>query len=877
MKRFILIDAYALIHRAYHALPPLSKNGESVNAVFGFSSILIKTISEFKPDYIAAAFDMPEPTFRHKEYKEYKATRPEAPPDLYSQVPKVKEVLRAYKIPVYEKSGYEADDIIGTISKKLKGEDVELMILTGDMDTLQLVDNNTKVYMPKRGLSEPIIYDEKKVIERFEGLKPSQMVDFKGLKGDPSDNIPGIKGVGEKTAIDLMNRYKSIEGLYGAIDKDRAAGISDSLMEKLKTGRKMAFFSKKISILDQNVPIKFSLKDNEFGKFDKNKLIVVFKDFGFTRLIERLQSAGEQGTLMAPAQAAIKIKYKKNPQNLNFPDNQEIYLAYKLKDNGGLELLAIADDKDIYILENNFFRQRRIRPWRTSVLKILADKKTKKTSYDFKPLIKALWEEGINLKGSEFDATIAAYVLNPGERGYDIEKLAVQEFGEIISGDSADVLALKINVLKRLKPVLSARLMVTETENIFKEIEMPLISVLAKMEAVGIQLNSKELGKLGGKLEKELGVLEKEIYKLAGEEFNINSPQQLAEIIFGKLKIAGALKGGRIKKTPGGALSTNAGELEKLKPQHKIIDYILNYRELAKLKSTYTDALIDLADKNSRVHTTFNQTGTATGRLSSQDPNLQNIPARGDWAEKIRGTFMAEQGFKFVSVDYSQIQLRIIAALANDKKMIEAFAKGLDIHKFTAAEINNVPINKVTPEMRFAAKELNFGIIFGMGAQSFAESAKISREQAEKFIGEYLRDFSGVAEYMEKLKDDARKNGFAATFLGRRRYLPELNSPNYMLRSQAERIAINMPIQGLEADIMKRAMIAVDNWIQRENYGDDLRMLLQVHDELLFEIKENLITEATPKIIELMEGVIKLKVPILAEAKVGDNWAKMYA
>ncbi|MCX6813685.1 MAG: DNA polymerase, partial [Candidatus Azambacteria bacterium] len=520
---------------------------------------------------------------------------------------------------------------------------------------------------------------------------------------------------------------------------------------------------------------------------------------------------------------------------------------------------------DIYILENNF----------SNIAGIISDKKIKKTSYDFKSLIKAFWKEGINLGGLDFDLTIAAYVLNPGERSYEIEKLSLKEFGESILGDSIEILALKIDTLKRLKPILSAQLIVTETEGVFKEIERPLISVLSKMEIIGIKLDGKKLEKISKQLENNLKDLEKEIYKLAGEKFNINSPRQLAEILFIKLKIPGARKDGRIKKTPGGALSTNAGELEKLRNRHNIIDYILKYRELVKLKSTYADALPNLTDENNRIHTTFNQAGTATGRLSSQDPNLQNIPARGSWGDKIRKTFIAESGFKFISVDYSQIQLRIIAALANDKKMIAAFEKRLDIHKFTASEINNVSIDKVTPEMRFAAKELNFGIIYGMGSQSFSEAARISRERAEKFINEYLKDFSGIARYVERLKDEARKNGFAATLFGRRRYLPELNSPNYMLRSQAERMAINMPIQGLEADIVKKAMIEIDNWAQKENYGGDFKMLLQVHDELLFEVKENLVKKVAPKIVKIMGGVIKLKVPIIAEAKVGNNWVQL--
>ena len=873
MKKFILIDAYALIHRAYHALPPLTtKSGELVNAVFGFTSILIKVLNEFKPDYIAAAFDLPEPTFRHKVYKEYKATRSEAPPDLYIQIPKVREILEAFKIPIYEKIGYEADDIIGTISKKLTGKNIEILILTGDMDTLQLVNDDIRVYTPKRGLNDPIIYDEKKIEERFKGLKPGQLNDFKGLKGDPSDNIPGVKGIGEKTAISLLNRYKTLEKLYEAIKKGKVTGISDSVMEKLKAGKESAFFSKKLVTLYQDVPIDFSLKENEFGKFNKDKLLEVFKDLGFVSLIERLKSAGGQGVLIMPVKTVAKIKYKKIPRDLNWrelnrelKEAEEIFLSYRLKAGGSLESVAVSDGKNIYLLEGDF----------SNIAEILSDKKIKKTGYDFKSLIRALWKENLNLEGLGFDATIAAYVLNPGERVYEIEKLIMQEFGEASPVIPEDSLVFKAGALKELKSILSARLIATETECVFREIEMPLIPVLSKMENFGIKLNSVKLEKISRQLRDKLKDLEKEIYKLAGEKFNINSPQQLAEVLFIKLKIPGARKGGRIKKTPGGAPSTQAGELEQLRDRHKIIDFILRYRELAKLKSTYTDALPNLIDENNRLHTTFNQAGTVTGRLSSQEPNLQNIPARGDFSDEIRGAFIAEAGFKFISVDYSQIHLRIIAALANDKKMIEAFAKGLDIHKFTASEINNVPIDKVTPEMRFAAKELNFGIIYGMGSQSFAEAAKISREKAGQFMDEYLKDFSGVARYIEKLKDEAHKNGFAATLFGRRRYLPELNSLNYMLRSQAERMAINMPIQGLEADIVKKAMIEVNNWIQKGSYDDKIRMLLQVHDELLFEVKENLVKEAAPKIMELMESVIKLKVPIIAESKVGNNWGEL--
>ena len=888
MKKFILIDSHALIHRAYHALPPLTtKSGELVNAVYGFTSILIKTISNFKPDYIVAAFDSPEPTFRHKEYKEYKATRVKAPDDLYAQIPRVKEILTAFNIPIFEKSGFEADDIIGTISKNLKRKDIEVLILTGDTDNFQLIGKNIKVlYSPPSASKEQIIYDAKRVEERFEGLKPEQLIDFKGLKGDPSDNIPGIKGVGEKTAIMLLQRFGTIENLYKAVEKNKINGISALVLEKLKTGKDAAFFSKKLATIKQNVPLKFDLKKSQFGKFNKEKLFNILRELGFVSLIDRLSASArggsasggkegqtaKQGTLLMPSAPTKKIKHFKVPQEINFINllkelsgKKEIYLAYRLTEVGDLSSLAIDDGKNTYLIEKEF----------SNVSIILENENIKKIGHDLKPLIKSLWRLNIDLKGINFDTTIAAYIFEPGERSYEIKKLAAKEFGENLPDESKENLIAEADIIGRLKQVLSKKLIATETERVFKEIEMPLIPVLARMEFLGIKVDSQKLKALKKNLDKELKRTEEKIYELAGEKFNINSPRQLSKILFLKLEISGALKGGRIRKTPGGALSTEASELEKLRPYHKIVDYILKYRELAKLKSTYTDSLIKLADGNGRIHTTFNQVGTASGRLSSQEPNLQNIPAHGGWGDEVRKSFIAEKGYKLLSIDYSQIHLRIIAALANDKKMMEAFKKGLDIHKFTAAEINNVPIDKVTSEMRFAAKALNFGIIYGMGAQSFSESANISKERAKEFIFEYLKDFSGVAQYIKKLQDEARKYGYTVTLFGRRRYLPGLNSPYPMFRSQAERIAINMPIQGLEADIMKKAMIAVDKWLMKEEKESDIRMLLQVHDELLFEVKENLVAEAAPKIAELMESVIKLKVPIIAEAKVGDNWGKL--
>ena len=892
-KKLILIDSHALIHRAYHALPPMAaKTGELVNAVYGFTSIFIKTVSDFKPDYIVAAFDAPEPTFRHEEYEGYKATRAEAPADLYAQIPRVKEILQAFGVPIFEKSGFEADDIIGTVSEKLRGKDVEVLILTGDMDNLQLIGGNIKVlYAPPSAAKEQLVYDAKRVAERFEGLSPEQLTDFKGLKGDPSDNIPGVKGIGEKTAISLLNQFGTIEKLYTAIEKGKVEGISPAVLEKLKSGKDAAFFSKKIGTIKTDVPVKFDLKKSEFGKFNKEKLFGLLRELGFVSLIERLrttgsprQRRGEQGTLLMAAVPAKKIKYLKAASGADvkkmlkeLAESGELFIAYRLDESGGLRALAVAGGRDIYYIGREFFSLREISRRETSICDIFEDKNIKKTGHDFKPLIKALRREDMNLGGIDFDTMIAAYILNSGERSYEAEKLAIKELGETFPAGEEENLAAEADAIRRLKPVLAEKLVATETEKVFRDIEMPLIPVLAEMELLGIKVFGKKLANLKKTLESELAKLEGEIFKLAGQNFNINSPQQLSEILFIKLKIPGARAGGRIKRTAGGAFSTEAGELEKLRPQHKIIDFILKYRELAKLKSTYTDSLIGLIDKKGRIHTTFNQAGTASGRLSSQEPNLQNIPAHGTWGDEVRKAFIAEKGYKFLSVDYSQIHLRIIAALANDKKMMEAFKNGLDIHKFTASEINNVPIDRVTPEMRFSAKALNFGIIYGMGAQSFSESAGISKEKARDFIAEYLKDFSGVARYIEKLQDEARERGYTTTLFGRRRYLPELKSPNPMLRAQAERIAINMPIQGLEADIMKKAMIAIAEWLRGSGYCGDARMLLQVHDELLFEVKEKLVKKIAPEIVKLMESVIELSVPIAAEAKSGDNWGELRA
>ncbi|MEK7123985.1 MAG: DNA polymerase I, partial [Patescibacteria group bacterium] len=708
-KTLILIDANALIHRAYHALPPLStKKGEIVNAVYGFASVFLKILREFKPDYVLAAFDLPAPTFRHLEYKEYKAHRPKTPEDLSAQFSRVKEVLAVFGVPVLEKAGFEADDVIGTVAEKIKKEKspVQTVIVTGDLDTLQLVGENTKVCALKKGVSETVIYDEKAVAERF-GLKPERLVDFKGLKGDPSDNIPGVKGIGEKTASVLIQKFGNLENLYAALEKEPSEklGISKNIFEKLIKEKEAAFFSKKLATIERNVPIEFNLSDCETEKYDKNKAVKLFEELGFFSLVKRLQFNGE-GTSNAPETGVERApksvsggKIEIIGQKKDFKKLKTLYagvekegcLAIGISEPAGdlfaeLKLIAAVSEAVVFEIPFSFLKGEK------KLVEILEDEKIKKIGHNLKAILKILAKNGVELKGFCFDVMLAVYLLNPGERDYSLPKIIFREFGEAPSQEDSRA---GVGGLFSLKNLLLKKIKEGGLEKVFFEIEMPLIPILATTEENGFKINSRMLNELSKEVGAEIAELEKKIFKEAGAEFNVNSPKQLSEILFQKLKIE--TKGLR-KTAGGGAVSTQASELEKLAGRHKIIDLILKYRELAKLKTTYLDALPPLADKNGKIHITFEQTITATGRLSSRDPNLQNIPAGGDWAKKIRSAFLAQEGFVLAAFDYSQVELRIAAALSGDEKMIKAFAEGKDIHTLTAAEINNVPEEKVTPE-----------------------------------------------------------------------------------------------------------------------------------------------------------------------------------
>ncbi len=883
-KKLILIDGNAIIHRSYHALPPLmTKSGELVNAVYGFASTILSVIFKFQPDYILATFDLAGPTFRHEEYKEYKATRTKAPDELYAQIERVKEVVSAMGIPIYEKAGFEADDVIGTMIRKSENDyaDIENIIVTGDLDTVQLVSEKTQVYTMRRGLTDSVMYDEAKVFERY-GLKPSQIIDYKGLRGDPSDNILGVKGIGEKTASSLLQKYGTIEGVYENLNE-----IKGSVKEKLERDKMQAIQSKSLATIRTDVPVELNLEEAKTHEFDRQKLVKLFQELNFFSLIKRIPNNDANlqinaNPLIANDVQGIKdFKYEliTDDKAEEFFENLSAQKEIAIVIRGGAEGVAFSWKTG----RASFVKLKAIS---YKLKAILENENINKIGYDLKNSIKILKQNNINLKGEMYDVMLGAYMLNPGAK-MDLPRLVLEQLGEeIVSEKKKGQLGLEMETSEeiankecktadyiwKLKDIFSqkiAKISVEQKkednlENVFSKIEMPLVKILAEMETHGVKLNTIIFKGIAEKINARIINLEKNIYELAGIEFNINSPKQLAEILFVKLQIPTA----DIKKGKTG-FSTASAELQKIKGEFKIAEKIEEYREIFKLKTTYLDALPLLVDENSRIHTTFNQAVTATGRLSSSEPNLQNIPIRTDLGQLLRVAFEAEAGYKLVSADYSQIDLRAVAHVSGDKKMIELFHAGSDIHTATASEINKVSLSQVTQKMRSSAKALNFGVIYGMSVFGFSVSAGISRDDAKRFIDAYFEKFTGVAQYMKSTKEFAKINGFVETEMGRRRYIPEINSSNFMVQNSAERMAINMPIQGMSADIVKLAMIVV---YEEYKNNPDVKIILQVHDEIILEVKEEIAEEVGRKVKEIMEGVYKLKVPLVVDVKAGDNW-----
>ena len=873
MKKFVIVDGNAIIHRAYHAIPPLTrKDGQIVNAVYGFTSMLLKVWTQLRPEYLAVTFDMAGKTFRHEKYEKYKATRVKADQDLYDQIPMVHEVVETFNIPIYEREGFEADDVIGTIAKKIDGE-VETYIVTGDMDAIQLITDTTKIYTLRKGMSDIVIYDEAKAEERY-GFGSKLLVDYKSLAGDSSDNIPGVVGVGQKTATDLIQNFGNLENIYKALEKEDPR-IKIPVQKKLIADKENAFLSKELAQIDCDVPkLDFDLEKCHFHDFDKEKVIKLFQDYEFVSLLKRVP--GMQGVKTPASAGTENVKIKK--MEFIEIDNKEIVkkLVKNIKDKKlfacsavtqtELELLVIVENRGYYI-KNKFV---------DNFIEIFDDPEVELVGIDLKKLIRALMDT-VEIKNKLFDVMIASYLLSPGSRTHDATSIVLKILGkslvasskqESLFGIDAHALASELYLIAQSVTKLREELEKTNNLGLMQQIEMPLIFVLAEMEHNGIAIDEKKLKELSDNVGGEIKKLTAEIYKLAGEEFNIASTLQLREILFDKLELP--TEG--IKKGKTG-YSTNSEQLEKLRAIHPIIEKIESFREVTKLQNTYIDVLPTLVNKKTgRIHTTFNQAVTATGRLSSSEPNLQNIPIRTEMGREIRKAFVAEKGNSLVVADYSQIELRIVASLAKDKKMMEIFDKGLDIHKATAAAINGVKLEEVTKEMRRAAKEVNFGVLYGMGSFGLSRRTGIPVWQAKEFIQKYFEQFSSVKKYIDTTLAFTKKEGYCETLFGRRRYLPELNSKNFQIRAAAERMATNHPVQGTAADLMKMAMIEVYKAVKNEK---GVKMLLQVHDELVLEVERGLERKISTLVDKTMEEVVKLNVPVVVDVHHGQKWGEI--
>ena len=876
----IIIDGNALIHRSFHALPTTMKrqDGKTTNAVYGFTSFLLKAIQEFKPRYAVVTFDEAAPTFRHEAYVEYKANRVKAPDELYEQIPLAREVLEAFEIPIFSKAGFEADDLIGTICQKVKKEKgLVSYIITGDMDTLQLVDDKVKVYTMSRGLSDPVIYDADKIKERY-GLLPTQVIDYKALRGDPGDNIPGVKGIGEKTAVGLLNEYGTLENLYKNLDAaEKEKKASPRIISLLREQKESAFFSQELATIDIKAPLEFDLKKAELN-FSREKVADIFAAMEFRSLINRLPAHGESDrakTLPIKKETITKSTEIKNAKELaDFlaAISKEKIFAFNLEIESDGRIMGASfawKNNEAYYLPLAQSAQSGLFSAETSWLKklkpLFENDDIKKIGQDMKLAWRRLAENDIELRGLDFDTMIVSYLLDPGRRRHDLETLAFLEFGlEKLPTEKGAEAA----ILVRLQEALAPRLKKNKLLDLYENIERPLIPILGRMEKTGIALDKKFLAEFSKKLAKRLQELEKEIHAQAGMAFNINSTKQLKEVLFEKL----ALPTKNIKKSKTG-FSTAEDELDKLEEFHPIITLLKEYRELNKLQNTYVNALPLLADKKSRIHTTFNQTIAATGRLSSTEPNLQNIPVKTELGREIRRAFVAGPGKKLLSLDFSQIELRLAAHLSKDPVMIKAFEDGDDIHTITAAAINGVKENEVTKKMRREAKAVNFGILYGQGPHGLAQAAGIPFMQAKIFIDKYFDTYRGVKKMMDGFIAEAEKTGESVTMFGRRRPLPEMNSEMMQIRKMSQRMAINTPIQGAAADLMKLAMIKIDEKIRDKNA--EIVSLLQVHDELIFEVDEKRAEHYAKEIKQIMESVHEFQVPIVAEGAIGDNWNEL--
>jgi len=876
--KLMVLDGNSIVNRAFFGVRMLNApDGTPTNAIFGFLNIFARLMNEEKPDAVCVTFDLHAPTFRHKQYELYKAQRKGMPEELAAQMPVLKEVLDAMNVRRYELEGWEADDLIGTITRVCDERGWDSVIVTGDRDSFQLIDGNTSVkhIKTRMGQTEVKLYDEAAFRDEY-GFDPPRIVDLKALMGDSSDNIPGVPGVGEKTAMDLIQRYGSLDGVYRDVD---ALDVKDGVKNKLRAGRESAVMSYELATIRCTAPIDFTPEANLVAPVDNDALWTVFKRLGLRRFIEsygltppKQGGAPAEGKVFtgecvscevedAATLARMKAAIAAAPVAVAFAPDRSL-LAAEPAEGEPAEAYLIRETSPV---------------WREA-MEALCAPEVQKLGHDVKDTMHWLLDQGFGTGGWQFDSALAGYLLDPTASGYEIDRLTEQYCGFVPAAGEPDggqmsLLAEDVQTLAHVTSEAAALFCLEETltpllrerglERVYREIELPLCPVLADMEKAGFLVDREALAAFGEALSARIGELQERIWTLAGGEFNINSPKQLGEVLFEKLLLPAP------KKTKTG-WSTSADVLEKLRPKHEIIGLILQYRELAKLKSTYTDGLLKVIGPDGRIHTSFQMTVTATGRLSSTEPNLQNIPVRRELGGEVRKMFVAPEGKVLVDADYSQIELRLLAHISGDETMREAFLSGYDIHRATAAQVFGVPYDEVTPQMRSSCKAVNFGIVYGISAFSLADDIGVPVREAKAYIDRYLERYHGVREYMENVVKEAKEQGYAATAYGRRRPLPELAASNFAVRSFGERVARNMPIQGTAADVMKLAMIRVFSALRRECPA--AKLILQVHDELIVECPAADADRAAAILKREMESAASFSVPLTADTGVGKSW-----
>lgn len=875
-KTLVIIDGNSIINRAFYALPEMSnKEGLKTNAIYGFTNMLLKIIDTYNPTHISVAFDRKAPTFRHIEFKEYKAGRKKMPDELREQFEPLKDLLDKFNIHRLEIDGYEADDIIGTVSKIAEDNGFKVYIVTGDKDAIQLASNKTTTLITKKGVGEVEEYDYDSVIEKYE-MTPTQFIDLKGLMGDKSDNIPGVPGIGEKTGIKLIKEFSSIEGIFDNIDS-----IKGSTKKKLEENKELAIMSKKLATIIRDVPVEFNLEELEYGNYNTKDILDVFKYLGFTSLIPRIGNLDESEDIVNEANVEIS-KLEDIDEFINkVKENNELIIKTVTREGNILDkrikyIFLSVDGKKIYYVEENSIHKLEY---------IFTSNEIKKLGYNLKDDYIALKPYGIKLENIYFDITIAEYLIDSmSSTSYECSAIAMKyltkkvktkeellgkgvkakKYQDLDFEELSSHISQIIDTVKNVMPIMEENLKESNMDGLLYHVEMPLVEVLADMEYEGVKVDKEKLNELGSQFKEIIKKLESEIYKISGEEFNINSPKQLGVILFEKLGLP------VIKKTKTG-YSTNAEVLDKLKDQSPIIDKIIEYRQIVKLNSTYVEGLLSIINPiDGRIHSSFNQTITTTGRISSTEPNLQNIPVKLEMGRNIRKVFISDKGCKLVDADYSQVELRVLAHMSQDETMIDAFKHNEDIHTKTASQVFNVSMDEVTSKQRSDAKAVNFGIVYGKSDFGLSEDLNIPVKQAKEYIENYFNKYNKIKEFMDNIIDDASSNGYVTTILNRRRYIPEIKSSNFMLRNAGKRAAMNAPIQGSAADIIKIAMINVYKKLEENNLKS--KLILQVHDELIVEAVDSEIDIVKKIVKDEMENAVCLDVNLDVDLNIGDSW-----